>query len=108
MEAKNPTITTIDLTPRARSMIRHGLALVREQYEKIEKAADKLEEVATLEASKEARRYVESVGMEFAEPGSPAAEARDQSDLFGDEGPFRKDLYDLKGRPDGTAKDSGK
>ena len=98
----SPTTTSVtqqDLTPRARSMIRHGLAMVRKKYAKIEKEAEDLEEAGTRDSAKNAGDYVQSLYLEFAEAESPEAAKRDQNELFGDEGPFRKDLYDRKGRP---------
>ncbi len=93
------SVTQHDLTPRARLMIRHGLALVRAKYAKIKKDAQELEEAEIRDSSKSADDYAYSIYLEFAEAESPEATARDQNELFGEEGPFRKDLYDRKGRP---------
>ena len=65
----NPAIASVtqqDLTPRARSMIRHGLAMVRKKYGKIEKEAEELDEASTRDSAKNAGDYVQSLYMEFA------------------------------------------
>ena len=95
------TVTGHELTPRARSMIRRGLAAVHKQYEKLGKLGSDLDDPGSVSTARDGDNYCESLVLEFAEPGSQDALKRDQNELFGDEGPFRTDLYNIKGRPEG-------
>ena len=98
---RRQTVTDHALTPRARAMIRRGLAGVHKQYTKLRQLGSDLDDPGSVSTARDGDNYCESLVLEFAEPGSPEAVKRDQNELFGDEGPFRTDLYNIKGRPEG-------
>lgn len=98
-EEERHKVSNHEMTPRARKYLRMGLALVKLEYTKALKAAGKLEDDSMTESGTKAKEYVTSLAHEFAEPGSAEAEDQAQAHLFGDEGPFREDLHDMKGRP---------
>ncbi len=95
----NQTVTTNTMTPDARHLVRAGLGRMARDYAKAaKKAADDLDtEVESLMKKRE--MYSRAVAIEFADPGSAEEAEKQQSELFGDENPFRKDLNDRKGRP---------
>ncbi len=86
-------------TPKARRLIRIGLEQIRTIYSKGEKQGELLEDQAVTHVNKEGEDYVADLLGAFAEPGSDEAREIEQIALTGFEGPFRKELADMEGRP---------
>lgn len=86
-------------TPKARRLIRTGLEEIKSIYTKGKKQAELLQDQAVLHANKQGEDYIADLLGEFTEPGSDEARERDQLALEGFEGPYRKELADMEGRP---------
>lgn len=86
-------------TPKARRLIQIALEQIKSMYSKGEKQGELLEDPAVVQANKRGEDYIADLLGEFAEPGSDEAREREQLSLTGYEGPFRKELADMEGRP---------
>ena len=86
-------------TPKARRLIRIALEQIKSMYSKGEKQGELLEDPAVVHANKQGEDYIADLLGEFAEPGSDESREREQLSLTGYEGPFRKELADMEGRP---------